>query len=83
MFANILVLEVGWLENIVDGNIRDNGGQLWLRNKTSVLKLEGSWFDSPGLYVKVCYGKILKPQTAPDVLVDPLPPVYGCMYELL
>ena len=27
------------------------------------------WFDSPGLHIKVSSGKILNPETAPDVLV--------------
>ena len=42
------------------------GGQ---RGKASVLLLEGCWFDSPGLHVKVSLGKILNSKTAPDVLV--------------
>ena len=33
--------------------------------------MEGCWFDSPGLHVKVSLGKILN-QTAPDVLVGTL-----------
>ena len=44
-------------------------GRLWLWGRASVLSSEDHWFDPPGLHVKVSLGKILNPQTAPDVLV--------------
>ena len=56
-----------------------NWGWLWLRGRASILLLEGRWFDSPGLHVKVSLGKILNPElllihfeTAPGVLVGTL-----------
>ena len=56
-------------------------GRLWLKGRASVLLSEGRWFDSPGLHVKVSLGEILKPQTAPDVLVGTLhSSVYECMW---
>ena len=37
-------------------------GRLWLRGRASTLLLEGHWFDSPDLHVKVSLGKILNPK---------------------
>ena len=42
------------------------------RGRANVLLSEGRWFSSPGLHVEVSLGKILKPKTAPDVLVGTL-----------
>ena len=37
-------------------------GWLWLRGRASVLLLEGRWFNSTGLRVKMSLGKILNPK---------------------
>ena len=35
--------------------------QLWLRGRASIVLLEGNWFSSLGLHLKVSLGKILNP----------------------
>ena len=42
--------------------VLEAGSQLWLRGRANILLLEGRWFDSLGLHIKVSLGKILNPK---------------------